>query len=193
MISEREKMVSGQLYNSLTDELVEDRTRTKEAIKKFNASEVRDLQFRKNILENLFGSTSGEFLIEQPFFCLYGYNVHIGKNAYANYNLTILDNGKVTIGNNVMIGPGVQLLTACHPIDASERNTLTEFTKPITIKDDVWIGGGVVVTPGVTIGKGSVIGAGSVVTKDIPDGVVAAGNPCRVIRYITDKDKILNK
>jgi maltose O-acetyltransferase len=104
--------------------------------------------------------------------------------------LTILDNGRVVVGDNVMIGPNVQLLTACHPIYADERNTLFEFTKPIIIGDNVWIGGGVTVLPGVSIGKNSVIGAGSVVTKDVPDNVVAAGNPCRIIREITANDKI---
>lgn len=189
--SEREKMTSGQLYNSQVEELIEDRLYAKELIKRFNDAEVREIELRKKILEELFGTTNGEFYIEQPFFCSYGYNIHWGKNAYANYNLTILDNGKVTVGDNVMIGPNVQLLTACHPLDADERNALIEFTRPIKIKDNVWIGGGAVVLPGVTIGKNSVIGAGSVVTKDIPDNVVAAGNPCRVIREITVEDKIL--
>lgn len=184
MTREREKMTSGQLYNSLVDELVEDRTCAKELFRQFNDTEVRETELRKEILKKLFGSTDGNFCIEQPFFCAYGYNIHWGKDSYANYNLTILDCGKVTIGNNVMIGPNVQLFTACHPIDPIERNALIEFTKPITIKDNVWIGGGVTVVPGVTIGTNSVIGAGSVVTKDIPDNVVAAGNPCCIIRKI---------
>lgn len=189
-ISEREKMTSGQLYNSLKDELIEDRINAKEQIKLFNDSEVREIKFRKEILGKLFAATNGDFYIEQPFFCIYGYNIYWGKNAYANFNLTVLDNGKVEVGDNVMIGPNVQLLTACHPLDVDERNAHIEFTKPIIIRDNVWIGGGVTVLPGVTIGQNSVIGAGSVVTKDIPDNVVAAGNPCKVIKEITAKDKI---
>lgn len=189
--SEREKMTSGNLYNSMTDELVEDRTRAKELIRQFNDSEVRATGFRIDIIRKLFGSFGEASYIEQPFFCTYGYNIHWGRNSYANYNLTILDNGKVTVGNNVMIGPNVQLITACHPIDAHERNTYTEFTKPVTIKDNVWIGAGVTIVPGVTIGENSVIGAGSVVTRDVPPNVVAAGNPCRVIREITDRDKVI--
>jgi acetyltransferase-like isoleucine patch superfamily enzyme len=190
--SEREKMTSGEIYNSQTEELIEDRLRAKELLKRFNDAGVREIELRKKTLDELFGSTNGEFYIEQPFFCSYGYNIHWGKNAYANYNLTILDNGRVSVGDNVMIGPSVQLLTACHPLCAEERNTLFEFTRPIIIGDNVWIGGGAVILPGVSIGKNSVIGAGSVVTKDIPDDVVAAGNPCRVIREITVNDKILN-
>lgn len=189
--SEREKMVTGQLYNSLSKDLIEDRLYTKEQLKRFNEAGVREIELRKKILEEMFSTTNGEFYIEQPFFCSYGYNIHWGKNAYANYNLTIIDNGKVEVGDNVMIGPSVQLLTACHPLDAEERNALIEFTKPIIIGDNVWIGGGAIVLPGVTIGKNCVIGAGSVVTKDIPNDVVAAGNPCRIIREITAKDKIL--
>lgn len=192
MISEREKMTSGQLYNSQAAELIEDRLCAKELIKQFNNTGAREIELREKILEKLFGTIDNGLYIEPPFYCSYGYNIHCGKKVYANYNLTILDNGKVTIGDNVMIGPNVQLLTACHPIDANERNALMEFTKSITIKDDVWIGGGAIVTPGVTIGKNSVIGAGSIVTKDIPDNVVAAGNPCRIIRQITNKDKVLN-
>lgn len=190
IISEREKMTSGQLYNSLVDELIEDRTHAKELLKQFNDAGVREIELRKGILTQLFGRTKGAFYIEPPFYCCYGYNIYWGKNAYANFNLTVLDQGLVTVGDNVMIGPGVQLLTACHPIDAAERNSHIEYSKPITIKDNAWIGGGVVVTPGVTIGSNSVIGAGSVVTKDIPDNVVAVGNPCRIVREITSKDRI---
>lgn len=190
--SEGEKMASGELYNSMSEELIESRLKAKEQIKRFNEAGVRETQLKRRILEELFGSTRGEFYIEQPFFCTYGYNIHWGKNAYANYNLTILDCGKVEVGDNAMMGPGVQLLTACHPLDKDERNAHIEFTRPIKVGDNVWIGGGAIILPGVTIGENSVIGAGSVVTKDIPDNVVAAGNPCKVIREITAEDKIYN-
>lgn len=189
--SEREKMTSGELYNSQDEELIEDRLRAKELLKRFNEAGIREIELKKDLLGELLGSTEKEFFIEQPFYCSYGYNIHWGRNSYANYNLTVLDNGKVTVGNNVMLGPNVQLLTACHPLHWQERISLIEYTKPIIIGDNVWVGGGVIILPGVTIGKNSVIGAGSVVTKNIPDNVVAAGNPCKMIRNITEDDKIL--
>jgi maltose O-acetyltransferase len=191
--SEREKMISGELYNFQTEELKEDRLRAKELLRQFNEAGVREFELRKKILEKLLGTINGEFYIEQPFFCNYGYNIHWGKNAYANYNLTILDNGRVVVGDNVMIGPNVQLLTACHPIYADERNTLFEFTKPIIIGDNVWIGGGVTVLPGVSIGKNSVIGAGSVVTKDVEGAKIVAGNPARVLRDVPEDQLLKNQ
>lgn len=191
IISEKEKMISGELYNSMDKELAHDRTQAKLLFRQFNDTDVIETEYRVEILKKLFGEIKGSLCIEQPFYCTYGYNISWGNNSYANYSLTILDNGKVTIGDNVMIGPNVQLLTACHAIDAEERNKYIEFTKPITIKNNVWIGAGVIVVPGVTIGNNSIIGAGSVVTKDIPDNVVAVGNPCKVIREVTDEDKLL--
>jgi maltose O-acetyltransferase len=137
----------------------------------------------------LFGCVKGNFFIEPPFHCDYGCNIEIGENFYANYNLVILDCAKVTIGDNVLIGPNVGIYTAGHPLHFELRKEELEFASPITIEDNVWIGGNVVLNPGVTIGRNSVIGSGSVVTKDTLANVVAAGNPCRVIREITDADK----
>ena len=122
--------------------------------------------------------------IEPPFFCDYGTNIELGDKVFFNFNCVILDVAKVTIGSNVMFGPAVQIYTATHPMDAEERRSGLEFAKPVRIGNDVWLGGGVIVCPGVTIGDAAVIGAGSVVVRDIPAGVFAAGNPCRVIREI---------
>ena len=147
------------------------------------------IEERNELLRSLFGSVKGNFFIEPPFRCDYGCNIEIGENFYANYNLVILDCAKVTIGDNVLIGPNVGIYTAGHPLHFELRNEEWEFACPITIEDNVWIGGNVVLNPGVTVGRNSVVGSGSVVTKDIPANVVAAGNPCRVIRESTDADK----
>ena len=127
--------------------------------------------------------------IEQPFRCDYGKNIEVGNNFFANYNCVILDVAKVTIGENVMFAPNVSIYTAGHPIHPESRNSGYEYGIPVTIGNNVWVGGNVVITPGVTIGNNVVIGAGSVVTKDIPDNVIAVGNPCRVIREITEEDR----
>lgn len=137
----------------------------------------------------IFGRAGKNCTVNLPFRCDYGFNIEVGDNFYANYNLTILDVGKVTIGDNVMIAPNVSIYTAGHPIHPDSRNSMYEYGIPITIGSNCWIGGSTVICPGVTIGEGTVIGAGSVVTKDIPSGVVAAGNPCRVLREITDADR----
>lgn len=142
----------------------------------------------QSIVKELFGSSENAF-VNPPFYCDYGFNIHVGKNFFCNYNCTFLDVAKITIGDNCFMASNVALYTAGHPIHPETRNTLIEYGKPITIGDNVWIGGNVVINPGITIGSNTVIGAGSVVTKDIPEWVVAAGNPCKVIRSITDEDK----
>ena len=144
---------------------------------------------RNKIIKKILGSTKQNFLIEQPFYCDYGYNISIGENFYANHNLIILDPGKVEFGDNVFIGPNCAFYTPQHPLDSETRNKGLEYAFPIKIGNNVWLGGNVVVLPGVSIGDNSVIGAGSVVTKNIPPNVIAAGNPCKVIREITEKDK----
>ena len=143
-----------------------------------------------NLLRQLLGSTDGRFLIEPSFWCDYGYNIHLGKNFYANHNCVILDCAKVTFGDHVMVGPNCGFYTACHPIYPQQRREGVEFARPITVGNDVWFGGGCTVLPGVTIGDGCVIGAGSVVTRDIPASTVAAGNPCRVLRSISEADRM---
>lgn len=189
MSSEKEKMLSGELYKSFDAELLAERQRAKEIVFRYNSLQPSMIEERNELLKSLFGSVKGNFFIEPPFRCDYGCNIEIGENFYANYNLVILDCAKVTIGDNVLIGPNVGIYTAGHPLHFELRNEECEFACPITIEDNVWIGGNVVLNPGVTVGRNSVVGSGSVVTKDIPANVVAAGNPCRVIREITDADK----
>lgn len=189
MSSEKEKMLSGRLYKSFDAELLAERQRAKEIVFRYNSLQPSMIEERNELLRSLFGSVKGNFFIEPPFRCDYGCNIEIGENFYANYNLVILDCAKVTIGDNVLIGPNVGIYTAGHPLHFELRNEEWEFASPITIEDNVWIGGNVVLNPGVTVGRNSVVGSGSVVTKDIPANVVAAGNPCRVIREITDADK----
>lgn len=176
-------------YKAMGRELFDDRQRAKQQLHIFNHLEPSKIKERNSILKNLLGKTSKGFFFEPPFRCDYGYNIEIGDSFYANYNLTILDSAPVIIGNNVLLGPNVSLFTASHPVDPILRLEGWEIAKPIHIEDAVWIGGNTVVNPGVRIGEGSVIGSGSVVTKDIPAGVVAVGNPCRVLRKITENDK----
>lgn len=190
MKTEKEKMIAGEPFKSNDLELVNQRAEAKELLEEFNNILRTDHQKRKEVLLRLLGKTAKNFLIESPFSCDYGYNISIGKNFYANTNLTILDAGLVSIGNNVLVGPNVGIYTVGHPIHFMDRNKQLEIAKPITIGNNVWIGGHVVINPGVTIGDNSVIGSGSVVTKPIPSNVVAAGNPCNVIRKITEEDRL---
>lgn len=158
-------------------------------IYEFNNTNPRDLKRLDELLRDILGKAGKNLAIMQPFHCDYGKNIEVGDNFFANYNFVVLDVAKVTIGNNVFVAPNVAIYTAGHPVHYEMRNTMLEYGIPITIGDNCWIGGNVVICPGVTIGEGSVIGAGAVVTKDIPPNVIAAGNPCRVIREITDEDK----
>ncbi len=183
-MNEKEKMISGLMYNPNTEDLINDRARAKDLCFKFNALPPSEREARKNIIKQLFSKTTDEFLIESSFYCDYGYNIEIGNNFYTNHNCVILDCAKVTFGDNVFIGPNCGFYTAIHPIDTEERNSGIESAKPISIGNNVWIGGNVTVLPGVTIGDNTVIGAGSVVTKNIPPNVVAVGNPCRSIKQI---------
>lgn len=188
-MSEKEKMLSGNLYLALDKELSDFRYKCRELLDLFNQTSFNDEPRRYEIITNLFGSTGQNFNINKPFYCDYGINITIGENFYSNYNCIILDVNKVTIGNNVLFGPNVSIYTAGHPIDKDIRNTQLEFGLPVTIGNDVWVGGSVVINPGVTIGNNVVIGSGAVVTKDIPSNVIAAGNPCKVLRNITEDDK----
>lgn len=182
-MTEKEKAAQGELYNANYDkELVKERVKCKKLCRKYNLLEVDDERGKAEVLGKLIGKKGSNCYIEQPFYCDYGYNIEVGDNFYSNHNLVILDCAKVKIGNNVFIAPNCGIYTAGHPIDAYIRNQGLEYAKSITIGNDVWIGGGVQILPGVKIGNNCVIGAGSVVNKDIPDGVVAAGNPCRVIK-----------
>ena len=189
-MTSKEKMIAGEPYIASGDELFKERQHAKVELQKFNLMDPTKIKARNKILKQLLGTTGQRFFFEPPFLCDYGYNIAIGENFYANYNLTILDCAKVSIGDDVMIAPNVSLFTAGHPVDAELRIAGWEFALPITIGNRVWIGGQTVINPGVTIGDNTVIGSGSVVTKDIPANVVAAGNPCRVIREIGEQDKI---
>ena len=183
MRSEKDKMLAGELYDALDPELVEARDRARDLCQDLNATREREQELRRRILEELLGSGGDTVWMQPPFFCDYGSNIHLGQRVYFNYNCIILDVCRVSIGDYGFFGPAVQIYTATHPLDPVLRRT-QEFGKPVTIGNDVWVGGGAIICPGVTIGSGSVIGAGSVVTRDIPDGAFAAGNPCRVIRPI---------
>ena len=182
-------MLAGLPYDSSVEDLCNARTRAKLLCRKFNDLMPDETEKRVETIKELFGKTGERVWVEQPFWCDYGEFIEVGNNFFSNHNLVILDCAYVRIGENVFIGPNVGIYAAAHPIAAEQRNVFgTEFSKEITIGDNVWIGGGVTVCPGVSIGDNAVIGAGSVVTKDIPANVVAAGVPCRVIREITLDD-----
>ncbi|TXE12076.1 sugar O-acetyltransferase [Seonamhaeicola algicola] len=189
MLTEKQKMLAGKPYKAFDLELLTERQNTKEAIFNFNNLNPKQIQARNAIIKKLFGSVKDNFFIEPPFRCDYGYNIEIGNNFYSNYNLVILDCAKVSIGNNVFIAPNVGIYTAGHPIHHEPRNNEFEYAFPIHIGNNAWIGGNTVINPGVTIGNNVVIGSGSVVTKNIPDNVIAFGNPCKIYREITEKDK----
>ncbi len=181
--SEKDKMLSGDYYYANDKELVAERNYAKNLTFQLNGTNPIEKDKKREILQQLINA-KGTFNIEAPFNCDYGYNIQIGENFYANYGCIILDVNKVIIGDNVLLGPRVQIYTAAHPIDPMERLTGKEYGKPITIGNNVWIGGGTIICPGVTIGHNVTIGAGSVVTKNIPDNMIAVGNPCRVIKGI---------
>lgn len=188
-LSEKEKMLAGKAYQAGDKELANDRLKAREIVFEFNNLPPKQIKQRKQLIKRLFGKTETMFYLEPPFRCDYGYNIEIGNHFYSNFNLVILDCAKVSIGNHAFFGPNVAIYTAGHPLHPHLRNQEHEWAQPITIGDSVWLGGNVVINPGVTIGNNVVIGSGSVVTKDIPDNVFAAGNPCKVIREITDADK----
>ena len=184
MKTEKEKMLSGELYNGFDELLVNERMRTRLLLREFNDSNPEDTVIRKQILKKLIPSQGESLWIEPPFQCDYGSNIETGDNVFFNFNCVILDVMQVTIGSNVLLGPSVQIYTALHPMDFKVRASGLESGKPVRIGNHCWIGGGVIICPGVTIGDRTVIGAGSVVTRDIPEDVFAAGNPCRVIRSL---------
>lgn len=188
MKSEKEKMLSGLSYFGPDKELMKDRQLAKELFFEFNSLNTHEASIGRDIIQKLFGKTGKEFIIESPFRCDYGYNISIGEKFYSNFNLTILDGAKVTIGNNVFIGPNVSLYTINHPLDVISRNKEIEIALPIVIGDNVWIGGNVVINPGVEIGSNTVIGSGSVVVKNIPNNSLAVGNPCVEIKELVNNE-----
>jgi acetyltransferase-like isoleucine patch superfamily enzyme len=182
-------MLAGLPYKAWLDGLAEERLENKKRIYKYNNLPPEAEKEQDELIKEILGKTGENVHIEAPFHCDYGYNIEVGENFFANYNLTVLDVGKVRIGKNAQIAPNVSIYTAGHPIHPDSRNSGYEYGIEVTIGDNVWIGGNVCIMPGVTVGDNVVIGAGSVVTKDIPDSVIAVGNPCRVVRAITDDDR----
>ncbi|KAG1709250.1 hypothetical protein DVH05_019893 [Phytophthora capsici] len=187
MDTEKAKMIRGELYIAADPELAEDRRVARELTKTFNDITQAESPEAKSVMKQLLGSIGKNFLIEMPFRCDYGYNIRIGDDFQMNFDCVFLDGCPITIGDRVMLAPNVQLYTASHPLDPEERSSGLEIGKPITIEDDVWIGGNTTVVPGVTIGRGAVIGAGSVVTKNVPPMCVYAGNPAKFIKKIEPK------
>ncbi|MCE9534427.1 MAG: sugar O-acetyltransferase [Planctomycetes bacterium] len=185
MRTEKEKMLAGELYDPLDADLVQARERSRDLCQDLNANRDKDQEARRRILIDLFGKGGESVWMQPPFFCDYGSNILLGERVFFNFNCVVLDVCPVKIGDFTLFGPAVQIYTATHPMNAELRRK-QEFGKPVEIGSDVWIGGGAIICPGVKIGSKTVIGAGSVVTKDIPEGVFAAGNPCRVIREIVD-------
>ena len=175
-------MVSGREYDATHPYLLERLNATKDRVWEYNKMRPSMLKERNELLRGLLGKSDGDTFINQPFYCDYGSNIRVGRRFFANFNFTVLDEALVTIGDDCFIGPNVSIYTACHSTDPIERNSRREWAKPVTIGDNVWIGGSVTILPGVTIGSNVTIGAGSVVVKDIPDGCVAVGNPCRVVK-----------
>ncbi len=188
-MTEKKKMLSGRLYNAAEAELCKERAEAKDKTFRYNQLHPNDQENRNALLKELFGKTGKHLWVEAPFQCDYGKYITVGENFYANHNCVMLDGGGITIGDNVLLAPNVGIYTAGHPLDVERRNAGLEYALPIVIGNNVWIGAGVSVLPGVTIGDNTVIGAGSVVTKDLPANVLAAGNPCRVLREITEEDK----
>lgn len=188
-MNQKERMLNGLPYKAWMDGLTEERRENKKKIYRYNQLSPEEGEEQDKLIRSIVGKCGESIFIEQPFHCDYGSNIEVGNNFFANYNLVILDVGKVIIGENVQIAPNVSIYTAGHPVHPDSRNSGYEYGISITIGDNVWIGGSTVINPGVHIGNNVVIGSGSVVTKDIPDNAIAVGNPCRVIRYIAEEDR----
>ena len=188
MRTERDKMLAGELYDALDPDLVRERDRARDLCQTLNATRESDREIRRRILLQLFGKGGDTVWMQPPFYCDYGSHIELGERVFFNFNCVLLDVCPIKIGDFTLFGPSVQILTPVHPLEAGLRRK-QEYGKPIEIGSDVWVGGGALILPGVRIGSKTVIGAGSVVTRDLPEGVFAAGNPCRVIREITEEDR----
>ena len=186
MKTEKQKMLNGELYNAADPELSGERQNARRLTRLYNTSLETDKNKRTELLKELLGSTGENVYIEPTFRCDYGYNIHVGQNFYANFDCVFLDVCEIRIGDNCMLAPGVHIYTATHPLNPIERISGAEYGKPVTIGDNVWIGGRAVINPGVTIGNNVVIASGAVVTKDVPDNVVVGGNPARMIKQIEE-------
>ena len=183
-MTEKEKMLSGLLYDAGDPELVEERKKARLLFQKINSLNEDNKDLRQRLTYDLFGAAGEDLWIEPPFYCDYGYNIRVGDKVFLNYSCCILDVMEVSMGNNILLGPGVQIYTATHPLESKKRAEWLEYGRPVTIGNDVWIGGGAIICPGVSIGNGVVIGAGAVVTKHVPDNVLIGGNPARIIKKI---------
>lgn len=192
-MTETEKMFFGKMYNPFAEGMPEARRHAHELYQKYNAIPESEAEKREEILSLLMPDHAEGVYLQGPVYFDFGTHISMGKNSYANFNFCVLDENRVTIGDNVFIGPNCSILTPIHPLCHEDRNTGFEYSAPVTIEDNCWLGGSVTVLPGVTIGTGSVIGAGSVVTKSIPAGSLAYGNPCRVARKLTEADRIANR
>ena len=181
---EWQKMLSGEVYDAFMPEFHEKLIDTRRALWRFNNLDPADIAGQHEILRSLFGTCGENLHVNQPFRCDYGCNIHIGDNFFANFNLTVLDEAPVTIGNRVLIGPNVSIYTACHPLDRERRDAFVEWAEPVTIGNSVWIGGGATILPGVTLGDNVIVAAASVVTRSFPSNVLIAGNPARIIKNL---------
>lgn len=182
-MTNRERMLAGELYDPMDPELVAARERARDLCQALNGTRESQHDERRRILIDLFGAGGDTVWMQPPFFCDYGRNIHLGERVFFNFDRVVLDVCRISIGSFCLFGPAVQIYTPMHPLDAALRRR-EEYGKPVTIGDDVWVGGGAIILPGVTIGSRAVVGAGSVVSRDVPEGVFAAGNPCRVVREI---------
>ena len=188
MKSEREKMLAGEPYDALDPELVAMRTRARDLCQALNATREAESDERRRILRELFAAGGDTVWMQPPFFCDYGTHIALGERVFFNFNCVVLDVCHISIGDFTLFGPNVQIYTPLHPMDAARRRR-EEYGRPVEIGADVWVGGGAIILPGVRIGARAVIGAGSVVTRDVPEGVLAAGNPCRVIRTLSEESR----
>ncbi|WP_411966911.1 maltose acetyltransferase domain-containing protein [Haloferax sp. YSSS75] len=184
MPSEKEKMLAGELYDSTDPELQAEQERARRLTRLFNETDETETERREELVHELFGETGDELHIEPTFKCDYGYNISVGEDFFANFDCVFLDVRSITIGDNALLGPGVHIYTATHPLDAAERIKGPESAEPVVVGDNAWIGGQAVINPGVTIGDDVIVASGAVVTKDVPDSVVVGGNPARVVKEL---------
>ena len=183
-LTHKQKMLAGELYLATDPELTAEHLRAQALVERLNATPISDLAIRLTLARELFGSIGDDVVLKPDFRCDYGYNISIGTRTFINYNCVFLDCNRITIGVDVQIAPGVHIYTAAHPLDAATRRSGLEYARPVTIADNVWLGGGAILCPGIEIGENTIVGAGSVVTRSLPANIMAVGNPCRLVREL---------